>query len=212
MNSSISGTGAGALILDAKIRIYSWLEYFSGRRYGLIGAALARVVLGGVGLYFYLRDYFDRSFLWGPEGVWPWRNFTAPENEAFSLYSVAKTDAWFELVFHVGVIVALLFTLGWKTRITTALHYVFLWSLQQRNPLILDGGDNVTAIVLVFFIFIDSSACLSLDARIKRRKEVSSEGISMRKRILSPAPCRPPCCNSSSVHRLPSFGYVQSSR
>ncbi|MGW7456476.1 HTTM domain-containing protein [Streptomyces sp. NPDC054797] len=166
-----------------KSKAYSLLETFSGRRHALIGAALARIVLGAIGLNYYLRDYFHRSFLWGPEGVWPWQNFTGPDSESFSVYSLSKSETWFQLMFHAGAAIALLFMLGWKTRAMTVLHYIFLWSLHQRNALLLDGGDNATVIALIFLIFVDSGSHFSLDAQRRRRKSVKSDTGSMRYRI-----------------------------
>ncbi|MFE5825994.1 HTTM domain-containing protein [Streptomyces erythrochromogenes] len=148
------------------MRFHSALDKLSLNRHALIGSALARIILGGLGFYLYARDYMQRAYLWGPDGVWPWQNFAAPDGQqGFSLYSVSRSSAWFEIVFHLGMIFALLFMLGWKTRVMNVLHYVFLWSLHQRNPVLLDGGDNVTVIVLVFFVFVDSGSKFSLDAR-----------------------------------------------
>jgi antimicrobial peptide system SdpB family protein len=98
--------------------------------------------------------------------VWPWQNFTDPDQGGTtSLYALSSSTIWFELVFHAGALAALLFTLGWHTRFMTVAHYLFLWSLNQRNPMLMDGGDNVTAIVLIFMMFVDCGARISLDAR-----------------------------------------------
>ncbi|WP_052229792.1 HTTM domain-containing protein [Streptomyces sp. CT34] len=180
-NLLIAGAKDSAMLHRIKATAYSWLDHFSGRRNALIGASLTRIVLGALGLYYYLRDYFDRSFLWGPEAVWPWQNFT--DGGSFSLYSVSKSETWFQLVFHSGAVIALLFMLGWKTRAMTVLHYVFLWSLQQRNPILLDGGDNAAAIVLVFFVFVDSGSRFSLDSRARRKKQLKQSAESMRYRV-----------------------------
>ncbi|MEV0373147.1 HTTM domain-containing protein [Streptomyces sp. NPDC050636] len=175
--------GNNIALVSMKATAYSLLERFSGRRNALIGAALTRIILGAIGLYYYLRDYFHRSILWGPDGVWPWQNFSGPNNDVFSVYSLSKSETWFQLVFHAGAVIALLFMLGWKTRAMTVLHYIFLWSLQQRNPVLLDGGDNATVIVLIFFVFIDSGSRFSLDARLRRRKQWKPDVESMRYRI-----------------------------
>ncbi|GGX88489.1 HTTM domain-containing protein [Streptomyces hiroshimensis] len=184
--SSSTGSASNPAPSGPKALFYAWFEKFSGKRHALIGAALTRILLGAAGLYFYLRDYSDRSFLWGPEAVWPWQNFIDADDEAFSLYALSKSETWFQVVFHAGAVAALLFMLGWKTRVMTVVHYVFLWSLQQRNPLLLDGGDNATVIVLVFILFVDCGSRFSLDARARRRKKparTSPASGSMRYRI-----------------------------
>ncbi|NWF29636.1 HTTM domain-containing protein [Streptomyces sp. PKU-EA00015] len=171
--------GISAVLRTAAARrrtaFHARLDDLSLRRRSLIGSALARILLGALGFYYYARDYVERTYLWGPDGIWPWQNFTGPGGgEGVSLYSVSRSEIWFEAVFHLGMLAALLFMLGWRTRVTTVLHYVFLWSLHQRNPVLLDGGDNVMAIVLVFFLCIDSGARFSLDSR--RRGKRDSEG------------------------------------
>lgn len=170
---------------DRSLRRWSAvLDAYSLHRRALIGSALARILLGGTGLYLYLRDYTDRGYLWGPDGVWPWQNFTGPAaGDGFSLYSLSRSNVWFELVFHAGVMAALLFTLGWKTRFSCVAHYVFLWSLNQRNPVVLDGGDNVTVIVLVFFVFVDAGSRFSLDARSAAARVPKGDEQSVRYRI-----------------------------
>ncbi|WP_329128273.1 HTTM domain-containing protein [Streptomyces caniferus] len=183
MTEEVRLGNGGKAFAGMKATAYSLVDRFSGRRNALVGAALTRIILGAIGLYYYLRDYFHRSFLWGPEGVWPWQNFTGPDDDTFSIYALSKSETWFQLAFHMGAVVALLFMLGWKTRAMTVLHYIFLWSLQQRNPMLLDGGDNATVIVLVFFVFVDSGARFSLDARLRRRKKAQPDAESMRYRI-----------------------------
>ncbi|MET9607265.1 HTTM domain-containing protein [Streptomyces sp. NPDC006512] len=184
MNAPHTAAAARALAGRSLQRWSAALDAFSLHRRALIGSALARILLGATGLYFYLRDYTDRGYMWGPDGVWPWQNFTGPAaGDGFSLYNLSRSDLWFELVFHAGVLAALLFTLGWKTRFSCVAHYVFLWSLNQRNPVVLDGGDNVTAIVLVFFVFIDAGARFSLDARSAKSRPSGIDRQSVRYRI-----------------------------
>ncbi|MFD9370708.1 HTTM domain-containing protein [Streptomyces sp. NPDC060020] len=178
MNSGVMRTGARSVVLRARTRFHNALDELSLNRHALIGSALARIILGGLGFYLYARDYMQRAYLWGPDGSWPWQNFTAPDGQqGFSLYSVSRSNAWFEIVFHLGMVFAFLFMVGWKTRAMNVLHYVFLWSLHQRNPVLLDGGDNVTVIVLVFFIFVDSGARFSLDARHRKAKRASDSNL-----------------------------------
>ena len=140
----------------------------SCRRYSLVGAALMRVVLGSVAVLFYLANYTDRRMLFGPEGVWPWEPFTkSMALESFSLYSLSASPYWFELLFHGGLALAVLFTVGWLPRWVLPAHYVFLWSLFERNPAILDGGDNLMVLVLVFLFFVDTGEHLALRGHVR---------------------------------------------
>ncbi len=162
------------------------IDWLTTERRALIGAALTRIGLGLAGLYLYVREYPVREYLWGPHGVWPFGEFSTSlrEGHSFSLYAISDSSWWFELVFHCGALTALLFMLGWRTRTTTILHFVFLWSLYQRSPMILDGGDNIASIILVYLILVDSGARLSLDAR-RRAGKPAVTTTSVRYRLLS---------------------------
>ncbi|MFJ6907040.1 hypothetical protein [Streptomyces griseoluteus] len=99
---------------------------------------------------FYISQYADRDYLFGPDAILPWRNFVAQlHNEgSFSLYAWSSSGAWFQLVFHLGLITALMVTLGIGGRAGLACHWVFLWSLYERQPVLLDGGDNLAYLVI----------------------------------------------------------------
>ncbi|GGM49035.1 hypothetical protein GCM10012275_19940 [Longimycelium tulufanense] len=154
--------------------LWRGLSALTEHRRALLGAALTRICLGAVGVYCYLREYGHRGYLWGPDGVWPWDNLMESVRTgsygAYSLYAVSRSEWWFELVFHLGALFAILFTLGWRTRLMTVLHGLFIFSLQQRNPAILDGGDNLAHLLLIYLVFVDSGRRLSLDNWFRSRK------------------------------------------
>lgn len=127
------------------------------------GLAILRVIYGTVGIAYYLVNYADRHYLWGPKGVVPHSAFrdTIPRPN-FSLYEFGDHWLYFEVVFHLGILVALAFLVGALSRLTNLLHFVFLTSLYLRNPLLLDGGDNLAVLVLFFLVFTDTSATWSL--------------------------------------------------
>lgn len=138
----------------------------SARRRSLLGVALMRISLGLICLSFYVLHYGDRWLLYGPHSVWSFDSFrgSLSEGGGFSLYQFAASDTWFTLVFHAGLLVTLMFIVGWRIRLMAPLQWVFTWSLFQRNPVLLDGGDNLMIIALAYFMVVDSGARLSLDA------------------------------------------------
>ncbi|HEX8699368.1 MAG TPA: HTTM domain-containing protein [Myxococcaceae bacterium] len=131
-----------------------------------IGASLFRICAGTAILIEYLLNYAQRRYLFGPRGLWPSEFFVAEmsQSASFSLYSWSSSTVYFEVCFHLGILVAVLWLLGWRTRLITPLNYVFLWSLHQRFPGIWDGGDNIIHLVLLYASFADVSAYFSLDA------------------------------------------------
>jgi len=78
----------------------------------------------------------------------------------------------FAVKYVVLIAVAVAFTVGWWTRITTPVLLVMLTSLMRLAPLSTDAGDNLARIVLLFLCFADAARVWSWDAR-RRRQRVS---------------------------------------
>ena len=73
-----------------------------------------------------------------------------------------------------AVAVALL--LGYKTRLMTALSWVLLVSLQNRNPLISQGGDDLLRLLLFWGFFLPWGRVYSLDSRRTAEAPPTSTG------------------------------------
>lgn len=59
--------------------------------------------------------------------------------------------------------------LGFFSRASALLSFVFVVAAHHRNPSITTGGDYLAQILLAFCILLDSGAALSLDARLRGR-------------------------------------------
>src|SRR5690349_16026965 len=94
------------------------LAAYSSRPRFLIGASVFRILAGLTILYQYLINYEQRSFLYGPQGVWPYENFLheLSSTGVFSLYAQSRSPLFFEIAFHLGLVVAALWVAGWRTR------------------------------------------------------------------------------------------------
>ncbi|OYD06939.1 DCC1-like thiol-disulfide oxidoreductase family protein [Paludifilum halophilum] len=146
------------------------IEDFLTREHMLIGAGLLRMTIG-LGILFHLIDHYpERHLLWGEKGLWPIGEFLsgAEERGIYTLFHLSDAPWVFEGIYHGGILVVLLFTLGYRTRITTVCTFILFWSLYYRTPFITNGGDNLVRIVLFFLLFANAGARLSLDRR--RRK------------------------------------------
>ncbi len=82
---------------------------------------------------------------------------------------------WFVqvMLFVAAAFFALAMMLGWKTKLSTALSWLLLMSLQNRNNLILQGGDDLLRMILFWGIFLPWGKCYSLDKL--RSNELSTE-------------------------------------
>lgn len=86
---------------------------------------------------------------------------------------MSRSDTWFELVFHTGMLAALAVMLGIGGRLMPLAHWIFLWSIYQRQLAILDGGDNLAYLVIPMLLltccYDRFSISTGLAAKITRR-------------------------------------------
>ncbi|MBK3497196.1 HTTM domain-containing protein [Viridibacillus sp. YIM B01967] len=134
--------------------------------YITIGASLTRIGFGLLLLYFYGIHYAQRGYLWGPNGVIDFELFqsTMIDYNSFSLYGLSASPLFFEIIFHLGLIFAFLYTIGFKGRFTSIVNFILVFSIHERNHLILDGGDNVMRIILFYLIFAQTTRFFSVDS------------------------------------------------
>ncbi|MDH3038365.1 HTTM domain-containing protein [Streptomyces sp. TRM75561] len=127
------------------------LDFWSLRPVAVTGVSGTRVLLGFVGLMYYVSQYQERNYLFGPDGVLPHEDFKA-QLTGFSLYTLSASPWYFQLVYHLGIAAALAVMLGVGGRPGLAVHWALLWSVYQRQPGLLDGGDNLAYVVIPFLL------------------------------------------------------------
>ncbi|MER6948809.1 HTTM domain-containing protein [Nonomuraea sp. NPDC000554] len=153
-------------------RVLDAVERISTIRYGLYGLATLRIGYGLVLLSLLVVNYGDRRLLWGPES--PWTLGLTEERLAqdgtFSLFALSDSGALFDVLYHAFIVLAALFLVGWRTRWVTPLLAVMVWSWHQRQPWVLDGGDDIMELILIYLSFADLSARWSLDATRAARR------------------------------------------
>src|SRR5699024_2184737 len=126
----------------------------------LIAASIARIGLGTIISLYYLLHVFQRYYYWGPSGIHPFNEFKTSMimTGSFSLYQLSDSIVYFNIIFFAGALVAFLYTIGFKTRWIGIVNFVFIWSLYERNQMVLDGGNNVLIICLFFLLFANTGA------------------------------------------------------
>lgn len=92
------------------------------------------------------RHYFGDSWRW-------------------SLHWLSGSAAWQIVLFSLAAILAACLTLGFFTRLSTLLSWILLVSLHNRNPLVINGGDTLLSMLLLWSVFLPLGAVFSLDAR-----------------------------------------------
>ncbi|WP_246574341.1 HTTM domain-containing protein [Streptomyces genisteinicus] len=127
------------------------LDAWSLHPVAVTGVSGTRALLGFVGLMYYVSQYGERHYLFGPDGILPHGEFL-DQLTGFSLYALSGSPLWSELLFHAGIAAALAVVLGVGGRPGLAVHGVLLWSVYQRQPGLLDGGDNLAYVVIPFLL------------------------------------------------------------
>ncbi|UOG73705.1 hypothetical protein MTX78_16465 [Hymenobacter tibetensis] len=83
----------------------------------------------------------------------------------FSLHSSSGLWQVQAVLFLLAGLVAVALLLGYQTRLATAISWVLLVSVQNRNPLISQGGDDLLRMLLFWGFFLPWGRVYSLDAR-----------------------------------------------
>ena len=130
----------------------------------LLGVGVTRIVLGSVSAVLYALHLSQRHFLWGADGAVSRADIAAILRalHSWSLYAVFPNALGAECLYWAGLVVSIMFAAGLFTRITSILFFVLTWSLYQRNPYALNGGNNLLVILAIYLMFADLST-LSLD-------------------------------------------------
>lgn len=131
---------------------------FSSRENYLKGASLLRIGFGILILYNYVLHYSQRYFLWSSEGL------LGSNRGIYSLYALNDSRIYFDLLFHLGAIIAFLYTIGFMGKIIGVFNYVFTYSLIQCSHFLSDGGDNLMYLFLFYLLFANTTAYFSVDA------------------------------------------------
>lgn len=85
----------------------------------------------------------------------------------WSLHWMTGESIFQYVLFGIAAVAAVALTLGWKTRIATAVSWILLASLHARNPLILTSGDTILKLVLFWSMFLPLGRIWSLDAKAR---------------------------------------------
>src|SRR5690625_196884 len=165
------GLAASGNAVDRAIRwVEEWLVGGKKARYGL---AVTRVLLGFTGLGLLLTNFRTRLYTFGSGSAWngeaaePLSSF--PKIWIFSLFhKLALHDTWFTIATVVLGVLAILVTLGWRTKVILPIFFVMWVSFIEMTDPHGDQWDNMYRITLLTLLFADTASVWSLDAKRRR--------------------------------------------
>ncbi|MEE1817961.1 HTTM domain-containing protein [Streptomyces sp. SP18ES09] len=153
-------------------RLARGVQAVTGRTLGPYQSAIVRIGFSLTWLVFLVRELPHRHQLYGPDSPWSWemaRSLIA-DNRAFTVLMWSDGRLWFEIVYALAGLSAVLLLLGWRTRAVSVVFMVGVLSLQNRAVFVGDGGDNVLHLAAIYLVFTRCGRVWSLDARRAARE------------------------------------------
>lgn len=152
--------------------IDKWYHFITKER-ALIGLSITRIFFGIAILYELIINYPARYLLWGAQGLYPYSEYLAYTSKEtfYTLFHISSSNLWVDIIFALGILAAIGYIIGYRTRIMGIYLAMLVFSLYYRNPEITHGGDNILRIMLIYFLFARVNAHFSLDAIRKRKRE-----------------------------------------
>jgi predicted DCC family thiol-disulfide oxidoreductase YuxK len=157
-------------------------ETVTTRCFAARGMAVLRIGYGTLWVLFLLHESGERDAAWGPDSPWSpalehqyaaqagWPGFLR-----VWLTSVADlTHTEFNVFYLFALAVGVAFALGWHTRIVSVLFAIIVVALENRSPLLTDGGDNVLTLLSMYLAFTACGRFWSIDARRRARAQARS--------------------------------------
>ncbi|MCG5055032.1 MAG: HTTM domain-containing protein [Myxococcales bacterium] len=129
--------------------------------------ALGRIGLALLLLYDLALRATDLEAHYTDAGVEPRSEVGRPELPLFRLYFLSGEASVTRTLFVMAATAATALLLGYRTRLATGLSWIFVASLQARNGHILQGGDNLLQMFLLWGLFLPLAGVWSLDARTR---------------------------------------------
>ena len=144
----------------------------TGSALGPHQTAVVRIGFSFTWLLFLVREWPHRRELYGPDGPWNWdmARRLIDGNHAFTALMWSDSGLWFETVYALALVSALLLLLGWRTRTMSVLFMLGVLSLQNRSIFLGDGGDNLIHLMSIYLVLTRCGQVWSLDARRAARR------------------------------------------
>lgn len=152
----------------------------------LAPVALFRILYGLLLFNWVWQLYPNLAAFFTDEGILPRQELLEHYGDRFSLLNVFGEWWQVAIFWALGLVVALMVTFGWRSRLAAFLAFIVVSSFSWRDPLILDGSDFVFRMLPLWLAFTDCGALYSLDAleRSRRGEEPRRSGYALPVRIL----------------------------
>ncbi|MDC0434593.1 DCC1-like thiol-disulfide oxidoreductase family protein [bacterium] len=130
--------------------------------------ALFRIMLAFLLLADLLIRSLDISTFYTDQGILPRTSWLNLSNRwQWSLHAASGELWWQVLLFVIAGVFALALLIGYRTRFAAFASFVLLASLQNRNGLLLQGGDNLLVVMSFWALFLPLAARYAVDSALQ---------------------------------------------
>ncbi|WP_435298424.1 HTTM domain-containing protein [Timonella sp. A28] len=159
-----------SLAVSARTFWSSTLDWLSTDEKASWGASFLRIVVGITLLTQLVVNFPFRSYLWGPASAWGQELHASSEFPFQRLLFGPTSDLTVMTVAYIVLgIATFAFLVGWHTRIATLCVLVLHTWITFSDGVYLDQSDNFVRFVLLYALFMNTSAHWSFDARRRVR-------------------------------------------
>ena len=157
----VNEAGSAGGVLQAVIRHIKKIFTLDLRALGLMRIGMAALIL----LDLSIRGS-DLEAHYSDNGVLPLNILFAHNWGQFNLSIHTISGLWQvqAVLFIIAAAFAIMLMFGYKTRLATIVSWFLLLSLQNRNPMILQGGDDLFRMILFWGMFLPWGARYSIDS------------------------------------------------
>ena len=138
--------------------------------------ALFRIVFGALLFNWFWQLYPNLVPFFTDEGMLPRRSLLEFYPVRISLLNAVGEWWAVALFWAASLVIAVMVTIGYRTRLACLLAFVALSSFQWRNPLVLDGSDLVFRTIPLWLAVAASGDRFSLDAALRRARGDAPSG------------------------------------
>ena len=153
-----------------KLSLTRYVDCLTTAQHNLKSFSILRIIYGIALLFLLVPSIPERSLLWGEASFWVDPEAKRRGYWTFDALLPKDSALFFDLAFFGFIALAIIFILGWRTRIVTPIMLLMLVALHSNNNFMLNGGDTLMRITLLFMVFANLSEHYSLDARRRTRR------------------------------------------
>lgn len=135
-----------------KLSMANFFNWLTLHQHNLKSFSILRIIYGVALLALYVPSMSERSLLWGEASFWVYPEASRRGYWVFDTIFNKDSAVLFDVAYFAFLAIIIIFILGWRTRIVAPIMLFFLVNLHANNNYMLNGGDTLIRVTLVFML------------------------------------------------------------